>query len=266
SENVFVGRNSGRANTTGAACTFMGESAGYSNTIGTANTYIGEDAGYYSTTGTSNVFVGAESGSNNTTGSFNSFFGEDAGQLTTVGNNNTFIGNLAGYNNTIGGNNVALGYNAQSGNTLTNAIAIGYNSSVTSSNSMVLGGTGANAVKVGIGVTAPAAELEVNGYTMLGTTVDGAPKIKMKKITGTTATAQGGSVSIAYGLTSSKILSVEVLVEYGANVFVPSGYIVNSGYEFNYYVNTTNVIIYNLTGNSTNILSDPVRILITYEQ
>lgn len=79
---------------------------------------------------------------------------------------------------------------------------------------MVLGGTGADAVHVGIGVTAPAAELEVNGFTMLGSN---APAVKMLKLTGTSAATQGASVAIPHGLSVAKILAVEVLLEYTAN-------------------------------------------------
>ena len=44
-----------------------------------------------------------------------------------------------------------------------NSTAIGYNAKVSQSNSLVLGGTGADAVSVGIGLTAPAYALDVVG-------------------------------------------------------------------------------------------------------
>ena len=50
---------------------------------------------------------------------------------------------------------------------LTNAIAIGYNAEVSISNAMVLGGIGADAVKVGIGTTSPARSLHINDVIRL---------------------------------------------------------------------------------------------------
>ncbi len=80
------------------------------------------------------------------------------------GSNNTGIGRSALNSNSSGSNNTALGYNADVNTfNLTNATAIGYNAKVGASNSLVLGGTGVNAVNVGIGVTSPAATLHVNG-------------------------------------------------------------------------------------------------------
>jgi hypothetical protein len=128
---------------------------------------------------------------------------------------------------------------------------------------MVLGGTGANAVSVGIGTTAPQATLEVDGYTMLGSA---APKIQMKKLTGTTNAVQGNSTAIAHGLNSAKILSVDILVEYTTGSFVHNSYQFNPGYEFNYFISATNITVANIAGNSTNILSKPFKIIITYEQ
>lgn len=47
--------------------------------------------------------------------------------------------------------------------------------------------------RVGIGTSTPAATLEVNGYTKLGSDAPAAPAIKMIKLTGTTAATQGGN-------------------------------------------------------------------------
>ncbi|HRH37834.1 MAG TPA: hypothetical protein PK760_05785, partial [Flavobacteriales bacterium] len=243
-DNVFVGDRTGRSNTTGYENTYLGWGAGYSGTTCNDNVAIGNAAGYYNLTGYSNCFVGA-----------------DAGQAST-GFGNTCIGRAASVSMATGDRCVSLGYNANTNTGLTNAIAIGAFAQVTASNSLVLGGTGANAVKVGIGVTAPAAELEVNGYTMLGSN---APAVKMLKLTGTTAATQGGQISIAHGLTPAKILSVDVLIEYAAGSWVPAAYTGSVGYLCNYYINGGNIWLWNLSGGSANILSKPVKILITYE-
>jgi hypothetical protein len=78
------------------------------------------------------------------------------------------VGYESGILNNVGSNNLGIGYNA--GPTLpalSNAAAIGYNAQVTSSNSMVLGGTGADAVSVGIGTTNPNSTLHVVGSLAL---------------------------------------------------------------------------------------------------
>ena len=145
----------------------------------------------------------------------------------------------------------------------TTTTAIGANSLVTASQSMVLGGTGNNALNVGIGVNAPATTLDVNGYTKLGPS---SPHIATVKLTGLTASSQGGISTINHGLTLSKILSVSVLVEASSATLVPDSYTVLAGYEFDFRINTTGVILTNHPSNSAFVISKPVRILITYEE
>lgn len=116
---------------------------------------------------------------------------------------------------------------------------------------------------VGIGTATPTTKLEVNGFTKLGTD---APAIKVKKLTGTTAATEGGTVAIAHGLTVGKIIGVQVLVEYGAGNWIPTGYTINPEYQVDYVVGVTNITLYNQNTNSGNVLSKPVKILITYEE
>jgi hypothetical protein len=117
--------------------------------------------------------------------------------------------------------------------------------------------------KVGIGIATPAAELEVNGYTKLGSS---APAVKLLKFTGTTNSAQGGTTSFLHGVNSSKILAVNVLVDFAAGSSIPPSYNANPGYEYDYYITSTTIIVWNKASNSSNILSKPIRILVTYEQ
>jgi hypothetical protein len=114
----------------------------------------------------------------------------------------------------------------------------------------------------GIGVLAPTTKLEVNGFTKLGTD---APAIKVKKLTGTTAATQNGLISIPHGLTTSKILSVTVMVEYTTDAYVPSSYS-RSGFECDYYIFGDNIYIWNSATNSNSILSKPFKVLITHEE
>lgn len=205
SGNTFVGATSGHEDTSGYDNTFIGNAAGYNNTTGLNNTALGAMSGMNNTTGLDNTFVGTSAGENVTTANFNTFSGAGAGygntsgssntiygyaagysyslSLTGAGNTfvgatsghedtsgygNTFIGNAAAYNNTTGSNNTALGsMSGLTSPTLTNATAIGANAAVSESNALVLGGTGANAVNVGIGTPSPASALDVVGTVKL---------------------------------------------------------------------------------------------------
>ena len=194
--NTFVGQNAGAQNTTGSQNTFLGI-AGYRNTTGSQNTFIGQNAGSVNTTGSNNTSVGAGAGAKNN-GASNIFMGSNTGHYAT-GSYNVFLGNLAGYryygdsniaigNNTVGGypgttltgtDNIFIGSNAYADtNNIINAIAIGKNARVSTSNSLILGGTGTDAVNVGIGTNAPSAVLEVKGAN--------GPNMKLTTTTGST--------------------------------------------------------------------------------
>ena len=102
---------------------------------------------------------------------------------------------------------------------------------------------------------------EVNGFSKLGSD---SPSIKVKKLTGTTANSQGGSTPVLHGLTRSKILSVSVLVDDGTFSNPPN--LPLSGYEFYFDITNSNINIYNSSTSSSNILSKPFTILVTYEE
>lgn len=95
---------------------------------------------------------------------------------------------------------------------------------------------------------------------------ESAPSIKMKKLTGTTAGAEGGSVSINHGLAGAKIIGIAVLVEYLTDRHVTPGFTSIAGYQFDVLQPPTTVNIYNHATNSENILSKPISVLITYEE
>jgi hypothetical protein len=195
--NSFIGTCAGYNNTTGYDNSFVGPVAGYNNTTGNYNTFTGSMAGYKNTTGTGNYFAGALAGTNNVTGSFNQFTGYLAGYINSTGSSNYFNGYLAGLSNTTADSNHFDGYEAGLGNTtgssnyfsgyqsgyqnsggsfntligslsdvlsgnLIKAGAIGYHAKVSQNNSFIIGGTGVDGVKVGVGTTAPQAKLDVN--------------------------------------------------------------------------------------------------------
>ena len=181
--NSFFGTNAGANNTNGGQNCFFGESAGLLNTSGTFNSFYGLGCGEQNTTGESNSFFGGFAGQQNTIGDYNSSFGVVTGQLITEGSYNSFYGasaalfKLRGHYNSYlgyqsGANDVAGSYNTLIGSlsdfndgidSLESAIAIGYNSRVGCNNCAVIGGTGVDAVNVGIGTSTPTSRLEVHG-------------------------------------------------------------------------------------------------------
>lgn len=177
-DNAFIGYEAGLSNTTGQANAAVGYRALRLNTTGVNNTAMGYDAMGANTTGHSNLGLGFWALTANTTGFANAAVGLNALKANTTGNGNTAIGALAGYDNitpansnTTGSNNTFIGYNSGYINSTqrNNATAIGYNAKVNADNAMVLGGTGGDAVNVGIGTSVPAQTLDVNGKIQMRT-------------------------------------------------------------------------------------------------
>lgn len=116
--------------------------------------------------------------------------------------------------------------------------------------------------RVGIGTSAPAASLEVSGYTKLGSD---APIIKIKKLTGTTSATEGVGITIPHGLNHLKILSVSVIVQNAGGAWVgPNSGIASSIFHSDF--NSFNIEVDNVFGASANILSKPIKVLIIYEE
>ncbi len=171
--NSFFGYKAGRVNTSGDYNSFFGKDAGLKNTTGGYNSFFGATSGTSNTTGINNAFFGVAAGWGNTAGYGNTFFGTSAGNWNTTGNNNTFFGVSTGLSNTTESGNSFFGSSADGAGAISNATAIGYCSSVTRSNSVVLGGVaGSNCAtaetNVGIGVTNPDRQLTVEGTQALG--------------------------------------------------------------------------------------------------
>lgn len=104
---------------------------------------------------------------------------------------------------------------------------------------------------------------DISGFTNLGTA---APKIKMKKLTGTSAAAQNAWVNVAHGLTLAKIISVNIIMTIPGFVNLPPSYTFQSGYQYDYQVAAANIVVINSVTNSANILSKAFTILIVYEE
>ncbi len=107
---------------------------------------------------------------------------------------------------------------------------------------------------------------DISGYTRLGTVADNAPRIKIKEVQSiNSATTQGGSVITPHGLNRFSIIAMNVLLNYG-NGDVTPGFRGTPGYEFSIAYDDVNIYVYNISGNSANILGKPLKISVTYKQ
>ena len=155
-DNTAEGFGSMTYNTEGGDNTASGYKALYTNVSGNFNVADGSTALFSNTTGYDNVAAGYQALYSNSTGCCNTASGELALFANTTGFNNTGVGLGALSNNTTGSSLTCIGAGCNSGaDGLSNATAIGAHALVGQSNSLVLGGTGEFAVKVGIGTTTP---------------------------------------------------------------------------------------------------------------
>lgn len=106
--------------------------------------------------------------------------------------------------------------------------------------------------------------VQLDGYTKLGGS--NAPAIRTKKVTGTTAAAEGNPTNIPHGLNGSKILGIHAKVEQGVDSGMTAGHATFPGFAYDAYWNATNVVVYIRAGNSANILNRNITVLIIYEE
>jgi hypothetical protein len=147
-DNVAIGNLAGRG-TTGTGITAIGYWAMKSNSTG-GDTAIGYAAMYSNSTGTNNVAVGGYALRSNTVGNRSTAIGYYALNVSTAGNN-TAVGALAAYSTTLGVQNTSLGSNAGRGNTTgSNVTCLGYYatpSTATVSNQITLGNTSVSVLR-----------------------------------------------------------------------------------------------------------------------
>ena len=150
SSNTIIGNSAGLNNSTGGANTFIGYLSGQFNNSGSQNTFMGQNAGGLNTSGNNNTNIGVNAGFANTTGVANVFLGRDAGRFITDKSTPA----------TSVDRSIMLGYRTSPlGDSQTNQIVIGYDSTGLGSNTTVLGNTST--------VTAA-----IYGNLLLGTTTD----------------------------------------------------------------------------------------------
>lgn len=161
--NTFIGEGAGNFTTSASGNTALGYDAltSMNNLQSTNNTAVGTTALKANLAGASNTAVGVGALLENTYGTSNTALGASALQSNSQGVWNTAVGQGAGSSNITGNSNTFIGQGANpSSGGLTNSTAIGANAVVGESNALVLGAPG---VKVGIGTSAPAYTLDVQG-------------------------------------------------------------------------------------------------------
>jgi hypothetical protein len=279
-DNTVIGNETMYATQIGNGNTVIGALAMRSITNSTNNTVIGYSAGLNSLIGTGNVLIGAFAGSNESMLSTKLFIensGADKDNALIYGdfaadslllNGKTIIKNQLGLRSTGANTGLELGYGIIGKET--NAGRIGY--ALFTPNTIDFYGAGTSLSSRAIkfwaeGGSTFTGSVFVNGYVRLGTSIQGAPPIKMRKITGT-GPAVNGTKPFSHGLNAAKILQVSVLMEYGlaAGETIPENYTTSAGYQYEWQVRTDDILITNRNGNSANIGNRPVRILVTYEE
>lgn len=104
---------------------------------------------------------------------------------------------------------------------------------------------------------------DVTGFTRLGRLAEGAPRIKVKRLSGTLNGV--GNATIAHGVTTGKILGLEARVtnQFGSLVFGGNTIPNNS---FNAFVSGSSVLINAVAGSNGDIINQAFTILLTYEE
>lgn len=171
--NKFIGKDSGKSNTTGKENVSLGDLSLVKNTTGYWNTALGKDSLGKNTVGSRNVAVGFlalnenVSGDRNiaigtftlqrnTTGRQNIALGADCLWVNTTGSRNIAMGMGTMGSSTTGNENVAIGYSAMEGNQSgSNNVAIGFNAlydNQTSDNNVAIGREALKKTTAGVNV------------------------------------------------------------------------------------------------------------------
>lgn len=259
----------------------IGNYTNYNGEWAERNVTIGDSAMYNNYEGADNVAIGNNSmnggpnarynysGGNVAIGSFSLY---NSGDPYFNSGHNTAIGYYSGYSNhgdafSERTGNVFLGnlsgFFAQSANKLYIE-----NTNADSLSALIYGDFAADSLLLNA-KTVVRNNAVVKGYTKLGGYGTEVPSIKMKKITGT-GPAVNGNLTVAHGLDASKIISVQIFMQYGAaptpTKVLPPGYTLIAGYEYQFEIDGANILITNKGLNSANIGNKPFRIFITYEE
>ena len=236
--NVFIGVESAQSNSEGNNNTFVGNISGFRNNGGSNNVFLGFRTAEFNTEGDYNIAIGSRTMNANDEGRNNIAIGELAlsrldnetslfneniaigyrAGYAVAGNDNIIIGNesgsgIMGTNNVLlgndidpkGSNNTFLGSGTDVNilSTVSNSTAIGYGTTLTKANTVVVGDPADGELKVGVGTSNPEARLHVNGsQDSLQLLVEGDSRFKKDVIVhdlllvNTNTPAAGYSVSV----------------------------------------------------------------------
>ncbi|WP_341224676.1 hypothetical protein [uncultured Arcticibacterium sp.] len=267
SENTGVGSYALTDNTTGEGNSALGYNTLKENTSGQNNTAIGFEALRRNEIGNYNSAIGHQAGNRLRSGSYNLFLGTYSGASDTLGNRNVYIGYKAGALNQYNSfqpyqtreGNVFIGNEAGGNETRSNRLYIENSSSQTP---LIYGNFEDDSLKVN-GNLEVTENVNTAGFTQLG---EESPAIKLKTIIDTSPASQNGTKSIPHGLNATKIINVSVYINSSVQNWVPPNYHGGPNYEYDYYFNSTNVVIKTMVNNSANVIDKPLKILITYTQ
>jgi Chaperone of endosialidase len=143
-DNVFVGFEAGRDNTSGFFNVAIGGGSFSKNVSGRANVALGRSALSNSVTGSSNTALGENALTAVTNVNANVAVGSSALRITT-GGTNTAVGFATGYNNITGSGNVFLGHQAGFNETGSNKL---YIDNTLTSNPLIYGNFTADSLKI----------------------------------------------------------------------------------------------------------------------
>lgn len=88
---------------------------------------------------------------------------------------------------------------------------------------------------------------------------------KVKKLTGTTASTQGATATVAHGLDGTKIIGMTCIVNHASGQGMLPNQFFNTGYQYDVNFSASIININNHATNSANILSKPFIVTIFYE-
>lgn len=162
---TIIGFQAASSSSNAGGSVVIGNNAGQKAVAANASTIVGQQAGQNATNAASAVIVGHNAGRFTTTSQNAVIIGDSAGPTLANAINSVLIGSAAGANAASASYSTFIGTNADALDTtpLNESIAIGYNAKVSGSNMCVIGGTGADAVKVSIGNNFAVNTLDVTG-------------------------------------------------------------------------------------------------------
>ncbi len=253
--NSTFGYKTGTSITTGRLNTFIGNTAGVFTDVGITNTAVGAQALFENISGNANVALGFDALVFQDAGDNNTAVGDHAlgnSGDTVAHNNNTGIGQAAGQGILVANDAIEqctfLGSGADtSANSLTNAMALGYNARVATSNTVVVGNTSVvSTILRGV--------VSVSSMSATGTVTAGGVFISTAGITlgtsGTTITRHlSATASLDFGATAAgacDLLTINVTNAADGDTVslgVPAALAASDNYQsFNAYVSSAGVV------------------------